>query len=257
MAQKIQLDVPISGYSVGKVPARSIHESYLNIPTKSKKTKKRYRKPGVAGGSRAENAMSAVLEVLSGISFDCGLDTIEVISLLRKASIRQAAKRQTGVTKRLSISRISVVTGISRREISRQLKSGSGPNSLGIPHESLVSRIMRAWHSDPKFSQLGRAQALKLYGRGATFESLVRLYGRGLPIRAVLDELVLREAIETVSGQFITPRKSLATPARSIQKELETLGERLRHVMRTDSTDRRVRKIEKIPQQTRRNFKRV
>jgi hypothetical protein len=49
-----------------------------------------------------------------------------------------------------------------------------------------------------------------MYGRGATFESLVKKHGRGIPIRAILDELLRIDAVELKPGQKIFPKKCVA-----------------------------------------------
>lgn len=116
---------------------------------------------------------------------------------------------------------------------------------------------MRAWHSDPKFSDRGQARVLKLYGRGVTFESLAMLYGRGLPVRAILDELILREAVEMASDQGVTPKKLLSIRDRPMCKELEVISEQLRHLVHADSIDQRLRKTRKKSRRVRRNFKRL
>ena len=68
-----------------------------------------------------------------------------------------------------------------------------------------------AWHQVPRFTDSkGQPADLKLYGRGASFESLVRRYGRGIPTRAVLDELIRTRTVEMLSSQKIRAKASIA-----------------------------------------------
>lgn len=204
----------------------------------------------------ARNAIKEVLGVLAELAFDCGLDTIELISLLREVSIRRAARRQLCLGDRVSVSRISAVTGISRGEISLLLKPGSSTKSSTVPHENLISKILRAWHSDPKFQTRRRPRALKLYGRGATFESLVSIYGRGLPARAILDELISLEAIKLLPSQLVVPSKPLAIHKRVVRKDMQALRAGIIDLVRPRVADQLDLEPKITSPQRRRNFKR-
>jgi hypothetical protein len=191
---------------------------------------------------------------LSDFTFDCGLNTIELVSLLREASIRIAVKRQLQPGERISISRISAVTGISRAEISKLLKSGSSRKSK--VRENVLNKILGAWSSDARFSTRRRPKALKLFGRGASFESLVKLHGRGLPIRAIFDELICREAIELLPSQTVVLKKALAVQGRVLRKDPEALGAKFSKVFR-DSWVQDASEPRRYPPLRRRNLKRV
>ena len=84
---------------------------------------------------------------------------------------------------RVNISGIAATTGIPRAEISRILKSSAEPGPKSIDRQQIsTNRILAAWHDEPKFTDAnGHPADLELYGRGATLESLVKTYGRGIP----------------------------------------------------------------------------
>jgi hypothetical protein len=76
-------------------------------------------------------------------------------------------------------------------------------------------------------------------------------------VRAILDELILREAVEMASDQGVTPKKLLSIRDRPMCKELEVISEQLRHLVHADSIDQRLRKTRKKSRRVRRNFKRL
>jgi hypothetical protein len=117
-------------------------------------------------------------------------------------AVQSAAARQLENSTRVNIAGISAMTGIPRAEVSRILKS-SGSLTIGAieRRQNITNRILSGWHSDPHFLTAGgRPRNLKIFGDGATFECLIRKYGQGIPIRAVIDELERVGAIQLVSS---------------------------------------------------------
>ena len=161
----------------------------------------------------ARKGFAEMLSPLAIFAFECGINISDLTSILRETAVLRVGARQLEETGRMNISRIAAVTGISRFEISRLLKSAEfDPSRSTMDSKSLLNRILSAWYSDPKFlTAAQRPKNLKIFGRGPTFESLVRTYGRGIPVRAILDELFRVRAIEYCGPQEIFPKKSVAT----------------------------------------------
>jgi hypothetical protein len=155
------------------------------------------------------------------------LSISEVNSISREAAVRGAAGRQLEDEKRVNISGIAAATGVSRGEISRILRDGhTAPEPIDDRHQNPANRILTAWHRDPRFLTSNRLPAaLKLYGRGATFESLVRQYGRGLPTRAVFDQLTRIGAIEIRASRQVSPKMSVAVDRRITPKMTKAYGD--------------------------------
>jgi Family of unknown function (DUF6502) len=159
----------------------------------------------------ARRAFLQLLAPLADFALDSGLCIAEVNSLFRQAAVRRAAERQLEYACRVNISGIAAMTGISRGEISDLLVTARHSSKKNAKtRQKLTHRILTAWHHDPKFATTNRRPAdLKIYGRGATFESLVREHGRGIPIRAILDEMIRSGAIEMRGSQEIGPKKAV------------------------------------------------
>ncbi len=150
--------------------------------------RERRRKREVDARAASREALLKVLEPLAGFAFDAGLSIQDVCALFRVAAVQSVAAQQREAGKRINISGIAASTGIPRAEVSRILKGPKAADSK--PRVQSTHRILAAWRGDPRFTTPnGQPANLKIYGEGATFETLVKEFGRGLPVRAVLDEL--------------------------------------------------------------------
>jgi hypothetical protein len=176
-----------------------------------------------------------LLEPLVGFVLDSGLSTHELHSILRESAVRTVAAKQMEVARRVNISGIAASTGIPRAEISRILKSNADSPRLAIDRQQQsTNRILAAWHQDPKFTTPGGKPAdLKIYGRGATFETLVRNHGRGIPTRAMLDELTRTGAVEVLSSRLVRVRTLVAVDRGVTPRVIRSFGDRATELLST------------------------
>jgi hypothetical protein len=183
----------------------------------------------------ARKALVQLLEPLVGFVLDSGLSTQELRSILREAAVRSVAARQIEVARRVNISGIAASTGIPRAEISRILKSrADSPRHVTDRQQQSTNRILAVWHQDPKFTTPGGKPAdLKIYGRGASFEALVRNHGRGIPTRAMLDELIRTGAAEVLSSRIIRAKTSVAVDRGVTPRAIRSFGERATELLST------------------------
>jgi hypothetical protein len=183
----------------------------------------------------ARKALVQLLEPLVGFVLDSGLSTQELRSVLREAAVRSVAARQIEVARRVNISGIAASTGIPRAEISRILKSrADSSRQVTDRQQQSTNRILAVWHQDPKFTTPGGKPAdLKIYGRGASFEALVRNHGRGIPARAMLDELIRTGAAEVLSSRIIRAKTSVAVDRGVTPRAIRSFGERATELLST------------------------
>ena len=183
----------------------------------------------------ARKALLQLLEPLTGFVLDSGLSAHEMHSILREAAVRSVAARQLEVSRRVNISGIAASTGIPRAEISRILRTAADPPQHIISgQQQSTNRILAAWHQDPKFTTpSGQPADLKIYGRGATFEALVRIHGRGIPTRAMLDELTRTGATEVLPSQLIRVKTSLAIDRGITPRVIKSFGDRASELLAT------------------------
>jgi Family of unknown function (DUF6502) len=146
--------------------------------------------------------------------------------ILRTAAVQSAAERQLENANRVNISGVAALTGIPRGEVSRILSSSESLTVGAIQgRQNITSKILSAWHSDAAYLTADRRpRELKIFGEGSTFEALVKTYGQGIPIRAILDELKRVGAIQLLtSSQKIRPKTPLAINPRITFKTIRKL----------------------------------
>jgi hypothetical protein len=183
----------------------------------------------------ARKALLDLLAPLIGFVLDSGLSTHELHSILREAAVRCVAARQMDVARRVNISGIAASTGIPRAEISRILKATSeSPPQVTDRQQQSTNRILAVWHQDPKYTTAGGKPAdLNMYGRGATFDSLVRNFGRGIPTRAMLDELTRTGAVEVRSSRLVRVKTAVVIDRGMSPRAIRSFGERATELLST------------------------
>ena len=93
--------------------------------------------------------------------------------------------------RKASVSRVSVITGLSRKEISRVRELGEHEKDISVQRYNRAARVISGWVSDPKFhDEAGDPKELAVGNGEISFAQLVRLYSGDVPVRAILDELV-------------------------------------------------------------------
>jgi hypothetical protein len=166
--------------------------------------------PDVRVAARA--ALSTILVPLTGFAVDVGVSARELQDMCRVAAVNVAAERQRISNLRVSISGIAAITGIPRAEVSRilRLKKMGGQLPLGHrPHS--INKILSVWNEHPSFTnRSGRPADLRIYGPGPTFETLVGRHGGGLPVRAVIDELIRTGSVEIINPQKLKLRSPIS-----------------------------------------------
>lgn len=183
----------------------------------------------------ARKALFQIAEPLAAFIQDTGLSSKDVYTILREAIVRAVASRQLEISDRVNISGISAATGIPRSAVSRIIRSGAEryDPSTGRRQQS-TNRVLAAWYAEPKFTTAnGQPADLKIYGRGPSFDSLVRRFGRGIPTRAVLDELLRASAVELLPAQMIRAKASLAVPRGISAHIIKVFGDRTAELIDT------------------------
>src|SRR5712671_4172856 len=76
-------------------------------------------------------ALKRVVDPLVGLMFDAGVTVREFSQIMRESAVRTAARRVAKETGRNSKSRVAIITGLPRSEVSRILSSNDvSPNKL-------------------------------------------------------------------------------------------------------------------------------
>ena len=147
--------------------------------------------------SATQNAFRLLLRPIASMALKCGM-TWKEFSDLSKSIFVQAATNEYGINGRLTnISRASILTGISRKEIKRQrdLLLAEVPQKRGKTTDA--TRVLSGWHQDPTYLDANsKPMPLVEVGEGPSFESLCHRYGGDIPMRTMLKELIKTKAVE-------------------------------------------------------------
>lgn len=163
-------------------------------------------------GETLEDLLSPLtrLLVLGGIGVD------ELNHAAKRAYLRAAIETLFRPGERITVSRLAVVTGMTRKEVSALLDD-SRHNHSAVRSRSgkqRALRVLRGWMTDPRFRQPnGRPAELPYQGRHRTFARLVRLYGGDVTPRSVLRELERMNALEKLKSGVLrvrSPRRTIA-----------------------------------------------
>lgn len=133
--------------------------------------------------------------------------------LARWVYVDVAEKEFALPNKKQTASRISVITGLNRKEVARLQEMTVEDNTGTFSTFNRAEKVAAAWrHVYPKADAPAHAAALPLEGE-RSFAALVKLYSGDMPARAVLDELlrvgVVRKTengtVELLSSKAIVP----------------------------------------------------
>lgn len=142
-------------------------------------------------------AVASLLRPLVKILLRNGM-TYQAFSDIAKRIYVDVAMEEFSIPgRKQSKSRVSIITGLSRKEVLR-LRRLSSPDDLGaMERYNRAARVIAGWVRDPKFHrEPGRPMDLPFEGDAACFGELVKLYSGDTPPRAVLDELLRVGTVE-------------------------------------------------------------
>lgn len=144
----------------------------------------------------AIRAASAALRPIVALLLDAGVSPNDLTRLIRRSFVDEAASRQRVTAKKVSISRIAAVTGLSRAEVSHVLSEPThSQRDLGLS-ATAAERVISGWISDPDFLDPRGAPLRLPYSDGTpSFSDLTRRYSPDIPPRAMLTELVVAKRL--------------------------------------------------------------
>jgi len=124
-----------------------------------------------------------------------------------------------------SVSRVSVITGLSRKEVSRVRGLERPDDAQAVARYNRAARVISGWVRDPAFTEpAGGPARLPFEGDGASFATLVKRFSGDVPPRAVLDELVRVGAAELRDDGTVRLLARAYLPATGEVDKLAILG---------------------------------
>lgn len=128
----------------------------------------------------------------------CGLGFGDLAHAAKHAYVRAAISTVAPAGARVNASRLSVITGLTRKDVTTVVSALNGRRRARskVIKEQRARRVLRGWECDPRFWDVrGVPACLPIRGGQRSFSSLVRCYGGDVTPNAVLQELKRLEAV--------------------------------------------------------------
>ncbi|MES9853696.1 MAG: DUF6502 family protein [Candidatus Thiodiazotropha sp. L084R] len=163
---------------------------------------------------------------------------------LSKWIFMDVASHEFGIPgRKQTVSRVSVITGLTRKEVSR-LQKIDKPDDSAIAHQyNRAARVISGWLRDPRFlTKKGEPAPLKFDQGKNNFSDLVREHSGDVPPRAIYDELLRVGTIAKDESGKITllsdgyiPRTGETSKLHILGTDVELLIETIDHNLQTGS----------------------
>jgi hypothetical protein len=142
-------------------------------------------------------ALHRALEPLAEILIRNGVPHAAFAEVAKEAFVRVASRQEGVGGRKQTVSRMSVLTGLTRKEVARILALPEQASGATAARYHRASRVVTGWIADERFAAADGSPAPLLFdGDDASFSELVRAYSGDVPARAILDELERVEAVE-------------------------------------------------------------
>ena len=151
------------------------------------------------------SAFRVLLRPLVRILLRQGISFAEFADILKAVYVEVAVSDFKVEGKRGTKSRIAVISGLTRKEVSRVIELAGAEKEGARSNLNRVARVLAGWHTDPDFiGPYGMPLEIRYDEEGissANFSKLVRRYSGDMSPRSMLDELMrVGVVIETEPG---------------------------------------------------------
>jgi hypothetical protein len=183
--------------------------------------------PPVDKKTALEKAVVALLRPLVRLVLKRGIAFGEFAELAKQAYVEVARSDFAVPGRKVTVSRVAVLTGLTRKEASRLLQEESA--SPGDPPRRRINRaarVLAAWVEDRHYRNArGGPASLEFDARlGPSFSSLVAEHGGDVTPRAVLDELLRVGVVQRLKNGRIRLVERAYVPVADEAEKLAILG---------------------------------
>ena len=144
------------------------------------------------------------LDRIAAILVRAGIDSPHAEKLLRRAFIMAAYRSATSIGGQATQSQVASIAGVSRLEVRKALEERNArARSTSSTRNTRIDRLIHGWRTDKRFNTpQGRPRPLSLGNGTASFNELVRIYGRDVTSRTLRDQLVRKGLARELCGKL-------------------------------------------------------
>ena len=165
--------------------------------------------------------------------FETGITVQQFNYVVRDRAVRVASSRVLKETGRNSKSRVAIITGLPRSEVTKITSEADAYLSAKFG-QSAARRILAAWFETASYlNPSGEPATLSIFGNKRSFEKLVYAHGGGIPVRAMLDELIQLGTVERVGDNHVKAKSRMPVSVGLTREAIDTLGQRCSDLMQT------------------------
>jgi hypothetical protein len=187
--------------------------------------------------SAIRGAVLRLLDPLVKWLLEAGIGVADFLPLVKIAYVRAASERGSASgaePARPNVSRIAVITGLTRVEVAGILESGAAER----PHDrgrQRAERVLSGWWNDSNFhDELGNPAVLPLHGGRRSFAALVERYsGARSLVAAIRDELLRVKAIRPLPDERLQALSRTYATVRWDPDGVTAVGEQLNELCTT------------------------
>ncbi len=171
-------------------------------------------------------AMRRLLAPLFRVLLRHGMSYTAFEALARRVYVQVAIDEFGLPGKKPSISRTSILSGLTRKDVQRLLAEALEATEPASEHVNRAARVLAAWTRDPDFLDAGgQPRTLALQDGPGSFAKLVRRHSGDMPVRAVLDELEHAGAARRRPDGQVELVARVFLPRRSAVDKIDLLGD--------------------------------
>ncbi len=166
--------------------------------------------------------------------------------LARRAFVEVATDDFKVEGRKQSNSRISTITGLSRKEVKRLQELEEEKDDELINKYNRAARVVYGWVHDSEYQlKTGVSKSLVFDGGEASFSQLVKTYSGDVPPRAILDELCRVGVVDVDEDERIYLISRAYIPKNGLNEKVQYLGSDISALINT--MDRNIYQPEKPP----------
>jgi len=190
-------------------------------------------------------AILKLLRPLVRVLLSKGVSYGEFVDLAKQSFVQTADHDYPPDARKQSVSRIAMMTGITRKEVARiralvptnGARNENSSNDTGLSSEPYNRgvRIISGWNRDKTYrDEDGNALVLPFEGAASSFSELVKKYSGDIPARAALDELVRVGAVTVHdAGDISLKHEGAYVPDKNQDAKIEILGNSVADLLQT------------------------
>jgi len=155
-----------------------------------------------------------------------GVSHSEFVEALKRiyVSVAESEQEFRVEDRKQSVSRISVLTGLNRKEVSR-IQALPSDEEFEVTTHNRAAQVVDGWLRGSAYQDSnGEPIDLSLGGDSVSFSTLVKTYSGDMPVRAVLDELIRVGVVKKLGNGMLSLCSRAYIPQKSDTEKLDILG---------------------------------